>query len=228
MKKKYITGLLLFITVFSFMSCDKEDSSQQITNSNVQALDADTLFFNNETEFRDFLFANSLAKKYNITSPKYSFDCAILPSSSLYPEQHSDDYLHEENFIGKPYVILFDHIITRKHLNIFFPTYYSENPQAPHNLNFCNVNDYVTNRSTGQVACFTNSFNWFDERGENMLNFNKKLWLLWGFNNGNITLGITRIHIPTGMDFTFKEYFPAHRELTLSFAGIANTYGYLK
>ncbi|HOZ85504.1 MAG TPA: hypothetical protein PK191_08435 [Niabella sp.] len=228
MKNLHLSIVLVYLTVL-FFSCKKEHTNAEENEiAEVQSQDADTLYFTNETQFRDFLVTHNLAENYAITPPKYSFDCTNLPASTSYPDMHSDDYLNEEDFIGKPFVILFDHIITRKHLNIFFPTYYEENPQAPHNLNFCNVYDYVTNRATGQVACFINSFNWFDERGENMLNFNKKLWLLWGYSNGNITFGITRIHKPTGVDLTFKEYFPDHSELTLSFSGIESKYGYLK
>lgn len=228
MKTIYCTILLLPICISIFTSCKKDAVQQAPANQAIQKKDADTLFFKNETEFRDFLHYHGMAKKYEIVPPKYTNNCAVIPAASIYPSQQQDDYLNEDRFIGMPFISLFDHITTRKHIVVFFPTYYSANPSAPQNLNFCGVNEYVTNPQTGQVVCFINTFNWFDERGENLFNMNKKLWLLWGFNNATVTLGITKVHTPTGTDYTFKTYLPAHNDLTLTFAGIADKYGYLK
>jgi hypothetical protein len=197
-------------------------------NQVIQSLTADSLFFHNEAQLHDFLVAHHLAKDYQITLPKMYSDCTQLPDDAIYPGMESDDYLHEERFTGKPFIVLYNHIITRKHLVNFFPTYYKNNPGAPHNLDFCGVNDYITNPKTGQVACFIDSFNWMDENGENIFNTNKKLWLLWGFNDTTVIFPTTRIHTPTGLDYSFDAYFPGHDDLMVSFDSISTVYNYLK
>ena len=225
-------NLFLFYSAILFAiisSCSKKDTTIEDPASQVQPLNADTLFFSNETGFRDFLFHYGLSKKYTIAPPKYSNNCSVIPTPSIYPSQLQDDYLNESRFTSKPFICLYDHIITRKHIVVFFPTYYTANPGAPQNLNFCDVNEYIHHPQTGQVVCFKNTFNWFDENGENIFNLNKKLWLLWGYNNTNVTFpNATRIHIPTGVDYTFKAYFPAHSDISLTFNAIADTYGHLK
>ena len=80
-----LAGMVFFLSVF-FISCSKE-SVQQPAEPTVQPIDADTLFFNNETQFRDFLYAHNLAKKYTIVPPKFNNNCAVLPAASIYPSQ---------------------------------------------------------------------------------------------------------------------------------------------
>jgi hypothetical protein len=224
---KSLAKFLVLFVIVPLFSCEKEPTTP-IDEPQIQSLDADTLFFKDEKQFHDFLFAHHLAADYSIAPPKVIHDCSILPDANTYPSQQSNDYLHEDRFTGMPFIVLFDHIATRKHINIFFPAYYDDHPGVPHDLNLCGVNEYITNPQTGQVVCFYDSFNWRDENGENIFNTNKKLWLLWGFHTGNVTFGVARIQTSTGIDFTFKDNFPEHKSLTVSFDSIAETYNHLK
>lgn len=54
------------------------------------------------------------------------------------------------------------------------------------------------------------------------------MWLLWSYNDAVVKFGIEIVHVPTGVDYTFKEYYPAHKELDLTLSDIAIKYGHLK
>lgn len=217
-------------------SCQKQNALNEITvlpndqelddRAAIPAIDSDTLVFTSEKQFRKFLVYHDLAY-YTVAVPVVNENCNLLPSPSLYPAQLPDDYLHEDRFTGLPFISIFDHIITRKNLNIFFPTYYDHYGYTD-TLTFCDVRDCITHPITGQVVCFENTFNWKDENGQNIFNINKKLWLLWGFNFGVVSFDISRIHLPTGIDYTFVDFFPAHTEVKLNFNGMDEVYGYLK
>ncbi|MBK7740090.1 MAG: hypothetical protein IPI42_05885 [Saprospiraceae bacterium] len=226
--KRCLLFTCLIVGFLFFNACNKEDINTNTGSWSGQALNADTLYFDNETQFRDFLFHYGLSRKYEIIPPKYHFSCTVVPLPNNYPEQMRDDYLNEDRFVGKPFINLFDHIATRKYINIFFPTYYENNPGTTKVLNFCDVNEYITNLATGQVVCFKDVFNWYDENGENIFNANKKVWLLWSYNDAVVKFGIEIVHVPTGVDYTFKEYYPAHNELDLTLSDIAIKYGHLK
>ncbi|MBC8172517.1 MAG: T9SS type A sorting domain-containing protein [Chitinophagales bacterium] len=180
-----------------------------------QPLDADTLIFANETEFRDFLRYYEL-KDYDLLEPLPVSDCSVLPDYHIYPGQVYNDYLHEERFAGLPFVYIFDHIGTKKLLNVELPLL--EDP----NVNLCSVNIAVTHPSSGQVALFGDVFNWIDENGANIFNLNKKMYFLWGFDDGEQTFVISILQDSTDYDFTFYDFFPERgTSRELKFDGIS-------
>lgn len=187
-----------------------------VNSQTIQPLDADTLSFYNETQFRDFLRYYGL-KDYDIISASLTSDCSTQPSDlSTYPAEGSDDYLHEEIFEGKQCVYILDHIITRKLWTILLPTL--GDPDA----DLCSVRIWITNLSTGQVVMFDDVFNWLDENGKNIFNLNKKMYFLYGFNAGQRQFKSSQIQLTTGYDFTFPDLYPeTHDIIRLRFDGIS-------
>lgn len=188
----------------------------------IQPLNADTLVFYNETEFRDFLKHYKIAD-YEIIAPKYTFDCSVVPDSRLYPAQGrgNDDALNQDKFNGLPNMSIRDHIGTRKMIVVFIPSL--NDPDA----DFCNVTEWYTNPLTGQVAEFHNVYTWWDYRGEQMFNVNLKLWLLWGFDEKVYSFVIDGVHEATGYDYTFTDLFPEHETMELAFQRMREYYGIL-
>lgn len=169
----------------------------------IQPLDADTLFFYNEIEFHDFLEYYGL-KYYTVLPPVAEFDCTESGTVPLYDgPKYAYDYLHEDIFFDFPFTILVDHYGTRKIVETLMPSL--GDPDA----NLCNVNLYVTNPETGQVAVFYDEYNWIDENGRNIFNANKKMYWLWGFDAGTITFPIEAIQEGTDYDFTFPDIIPS-------------------
>ncbi len=179
----------------------------------VQALTADTLRFASEAQFEAFLRTHG-KRSYPVQSGT-GRPCNALPDVSLDPAQTNQDYLDEPRFNGLPHVVLFDHIVTRKMLNVFLPSLNDAR------ADFCAVQLGMTHPVTGQVVIFEDIFNWIDERGAGMFNLNKKLHFLWGFETGTATFEITHVHRPTGYDYTFVNDFPGHATMTLRFGGVA-------
>lgn len=143
-----------------------------------------------------------------IASVNEKIECGKI-SPRGYPKQLPDDYLYEERFDGLKHVVIFDHIVTRKMLNVFIPTL--NNPDA----DLCGVKIIVTNPHTGQVAVFYDVFNWIDRSGKQIFNMNKELHALWGFSGTKEKLPVKLYHVPTGTDYSFN-----HTEMTLIFKGL--------
>ncbi|MBC8047020.1 MAG: hypothetical protein H7Y00_09515 [Fimbriimonadaceae bacterium] len=141
---------------------------------------------------------------------KYALPDSIIPcdkiTTRMYPDQQKDDYLHEERFEGMYHVVLFDHIVTRKMLNVFLKTL--DDPNA----NLCGVQLILTNPNTGQVVVFNDIFNWVNNNGKQIFNVNRELKNLWNFSGGAVAFPVKLIHTPTGRDYTF-----GHSELRLVF-----------
>lgn len=134
--KRCLLFTCLIVGFLFFNACNKEDINTNTGSWSGQALNADTLYFDNETQFRDFLFHYGLSRKYEIIPPKYHFSCTVVPLPNNYPEQMRDDYLNEDRFVGKPFINLFDHIATRKYINIFFRLITKTIPAQPRSLIF--------------------------------------------------------------------------------------------
>lgn len=135
-----------------------------------------------------------------VYSPAKLSDASIACSNitpRTYPEQHPDDYLHEERFEGMDHVVLFDHIATRKILNVLIPTI--KNPDA----NLCGVDLQLTNPETGQVVIFYDIFNWVNKNGKGIFNTNKEVYNIWKFDVPKMNLPVKMTHIPTGSDYAF-------------------------
>jgi hypothetical protein len=167
----------------------------------IQPVDADTLHFYDEYQFRDFLVYHNL-KQYSIKPQVDFYDCSVNPGTTIYTDQHEDDFLHEERFIGKPLVFIVDHNGTRKIYHILIPS------TGDTTITTCDVQLTLTNPVTGQVVVFDDIYNWIDENGRNIFNMNKKMYFLWGFDSGNVDFPAEMLQLPTGIDFTFPDYFP--------------------
>ncbi|MFN0274950.1 MAG: hypothetical protein ACKVPJ_04340 [Chitinophagales bacterium] len=124
----------------------------------------------------------------------------------MYPAQQNDDYLHEERFDSVYHVVIFDHIATRKMLNVFIPSL--NDPNA----NLCGVNLNLKNPVTGQVVVFHDVFNWMNNKQKQIFNTNREVHNLWGFSSGVKAFPVKLYHVPTGKDFTF-----GHSELKIYF-----------
>lgn len=137
----------------------------------------------------------------------------IPPCNALqadwYPSQHEDDYLHEGRFRGLYHVAIFDHIITRKMLNIFLPEL--NNPDA----DLCGVRLTLVNPSTGQVAVFYDIFNWVNDDTMQIFNLNQELHNIWGYDSGVILFPVHLIHLPDMVDYTFD-----HQYASIHFDGL--------
>jgi hypothetical protein len=144
---------------------------------------------------------------------KYPLPDNIIPcdkvKARMYPAQQNDDYLHEERFDSIYHVVIFDHIATRKMLNVFIPTL--NDPQA----NLCGVNLYLTNPESGQVVVFHDIFNWMNNKQKQIFNTNREIYNLWGFSSGVKELPVKLIHVPTGNDFSF-----GHTQMKLYFRNL--------
>jgi len=208
----------------------------------VQALDADTLIFNNEIEFRDFLHHYNLAD-YEVFPPKFDVQTdveAALPyvtmtnnaghrvrciSPDYYdvginPTLH---YLNDSLFAGKRCVIIFDHSGLAKSDREYRPEFCPD-------LKYRNCNLYITSPWTGQVAVFKNIFYWSDRNGNGVFNTNLKAWLLWGANKPEQTYSFN-IDIwdkETGCDVTYKANVPGHVTAELRFYKMQSAYGFLR
>lgn len=127
-------------------------------------------------------------------------------NKSIYPSQNHDDYLHEERFSSLYHVVIFDHIVTRKMLNIFLPTLNDSS------ANLCGVRLFLENPDTHQVVVFSDIFNWMDDHGHQIFNTNRELSNLWGYSGSTVVFPVKMIHVPTGTDYTF-----GHQGLSLHF-----------
>lgn len=123
-----------------------------------------------------------------------------------YPNQLPDDYLHEERFTGLEHVVIFDHIATRKMVNVFLPTL--DNPDA----NLCGVDLWVKNPQTGQTHRYKDIFNWEGNGG--IFNLNEELSALWGFHSsdGVVSFPCHLKHMPTGLSYDFE-----HEDIAVKF-----------
>ncbi|MFN0276249.1 MAG: MopE-related protein [Chitinophagales bacterium] len=201
------------VSPFLLVLPDSTNSAEDSLNAIIQDIDADTLRFDNEIEFRDFLRHYGL-KNYTVLPPQIINDCTYNPPVSIYPVQVNDDFLNEWRFEGLPFILIFDHIATRKVFNLFLPRLNDPN------VNVCNVNMWLTHPVTGQVAQFNDVFNWQDENGKNIFSVNKKVSFLWQIESGVWSFPIDFVQDSTGYDFTFEAYYPGHDDADLSFNGI--------
>lgn len=97
------------------------------------------------------------------------------------------------------------------------------------------VNESITNPFTGQTVMFYDIYNWSNLFGYRYYNLNKLLYQVWPdmSNHKNVTFSLNTVHQETGCDFTFREWFPGHNSMTLSFQGqrygekvsVADVYG---
>jgi hypothetical protein len=203
-----------FLVIITLQAGNAVAQSSSTLPEGMQALNADSLFFNDEYEFRDFCRYHGL-KDYDIKPQVDFYDCTINPGTQIYTDQHDDDFLHEERFEGKPLVFIVDHNGTRKIYNILIPSL------GDTTITTCDVDLYTTNPVTGQVAGFKDIYNWIDENGKNIFNMNKKIYFLWGFTDDNRDFPTDMIQTTTGIDFTFPNYFPEDAEaITLIFKDI--------
>lgn len=178
--------------------------------NDIQPLDAEELVFENGYEFQRFLEFHDLKNFDNIQyRSEDPSPCSPLPSPIGYPSQQNDDYLHEERFEGMYHIVLFDHIVTRKMINIIIPE--TENPY----VDFCNINLKLKNTSTGQKVTFKNVYNWVDENGNFIFNTNKNVYYLWGFETGTVNFPVLQIHEATGQNLNY-----GHDTMALKFTGI--------
>lgn len=163
------------------------DSSQTETSANFNFEETSDLNIHNEKEFQTAI-GNSdfVAKDYDFEVP-----CAEQKSTGL-PDQNGDDYLHEERFEGMEHIVLFDHIVTRKMINVIIPE--AENPA----VNLCNINLTLINPETDESVTFYDIYNWVDDEGKPIFNTNKKVYQLWGFSEGKMEMPVDQIHAPTG------------------------------
>lgn len=135
-------------------------------------------------------------------------DCEKLTPRG-YPKQEPDDYLHEERFDGMQHIVIFDHIVTRKMLNVFLPQL--NDPDA----DLCGVQLILTNPYTQQVVVFYDIFNWINKNGVQIFNANRELADLWGFTGSKETMLVKMVHVPTGTDYGF-----GHSQIILKFTGL--------
>ncbi|MFN0274613.1 MAG: MopE-related protein [Chitinophagales bacterium] len=189
------------ITAFFIIFLNLQSSVNGQSAPSIQPIDADTLLFNDEYEFRDFLKYHNL-KNYTIKPQVDFYDCNVNPGTQIYTGQHDDDFLHEERFIGKPLVFIVDHNGTRKIYNILIPSL------GDTTITTCDVDLLTMNPATGQVAWFKDIYNWIDENGRNIFSLNKKIYFLWGYSSENHDFPTDMIQTTTGIDFTFPDYFP--------------------
>ena len=178
----------------------------------IQSITDDTLYFHDEQEFHDFLEFNEL-KFYDIAEPAVSFNCEEGSTVPLYTFQDASDYLHEELFVGMNFSVTIDHLITTKVFNVLMPTF--GDPEAT----ICSVNLTIHHPVSGQVAIFYDIYNWIDENGQNIFNFNKKMYFLWGYSAGKVSFDRELIQEETGYDFTFPSDMTSH-PIKLNFDGI--------
>ena len=195
---------LIFVLTFILLSSKNLKAIQSITD--------DTLYFHDEQEFHDFLEFNGL-KFYDIVEPAVSFNCEEGSTVPLYTFQDPSDYLHEELFVGMNFSVIIDHLITTKVFNVLMPTI--GDPDAT----VCSVNLTIHHPDSDQVAIFYDIYNWIDENGQNIFNFNKKMYFLWGFNSGKIDFDRELIQEVTGYDFTFPTDMTSH-PINLNFDSI--------
>lgn len=189
------------IRLFMFLSAQTVLLPLLAQTDVIQPVDADTLHFTDEYQFRDFLVYHDL-KHYSIKPQVDFYDCTVNPGTTIYTDQHDDDFLHEERFIGKPLIFIVDHNGTRKIYHILIPS------TGDTTLTTCDVQLTLTNPVTGQVVVFDDVYNWIDENGRNIFNMNKKMYFLWGFDSGNVDFPAEMLQLTTGVDFTFPDYFP--------------------
>lgn len=213
-----------------------------------QKLDADTLIFNNETEFRDFLFHYNLASNYEVKPQKFDASIAIedaipfvqmknnagvmewVPDPNYFriyrngaEVSSSSGYLNEELFAGKRFVLIFDHSGIVKTYREFY-------------LKYCPDGDWLTtdvelyNVEKKQRVIFKNGITWSDRNGENIMNNNLKAWQLWGKDlpEKNYDFIPNLPDSTSGCDLSFKEFNPGHETATLRFMSMSLMYGYLR
>lgn len=232
--KKIILALCFFIA-----SCDtstnivdtkaEEMLDLGVTTSElkaIQPLDADTLVFKNERQLRSFLYYHNLSTWYPIlarTFTPYQDYYTVVPSNGYYNVgvESNQHYLNEPLFAGKYYVSFKDHSHTWKLNDKMIDVYCPEG-----DMSF--VTEWITNPYTGQVVEFQDIYNWSDRNGQNIFNENLKLWQLWEFEPEVVSFQIDAIHLASGCDYTFVDYFPGHESLELNFNFMSETYGYLK
>lgn len=214
-----------------------------------QPLDADTLLFNNEIEFRDFLFHYGLSTNYDVLPAKFNpeerFEDVVpfkymtnkaghlvwCPDPNYYKIYDGNGaeifenlgYLHEEGFAGKRYVAIFDHSGLAKSYREFYT-------EQCHQGDWRTVDIIIVNPLTNQTAIFKKGFVWADRNGEQIFNNNLKTWLLWGKDAPEATYDF-RHFLPdstSGCDFTFREVNPEHDVTQLRWKEMNATYGYLR
>lgn len=137
---------------------------------------------------------------------------SIVPCNAvtkqMYPAEQRDDYLHEERFDSLYHVVIFDHIVTRKFLNILLPGL--QNSKAE----LCNVTLTLQHPATKQVVVFYDIFNWMNNEGEQIFNTNREVHNLWGISGAVVVFPVKLYHSPSGSDYTF-----GHTELKLRMNG---------
>ncbi len=134
-----------------------------------------------------------------------------------YPEQEFDDYLNEWKFADTYHNVIFDHIVTRKMLNIFIPEI-NDSLRAvgiTDTLTLCYVNIEIQHPVTGQVAVFHDIYNWVNDDLKPIFNLNMELHKLWGYKDAIIAFPINSTHMPTGRNMDFE-----HEYVTLNFNGL--------
>lgn len=235
MKLKVILSVILLIGFAIGCNIINFEEPQLIDGFNakvVQTIDADTLNFYNERQFRNFLRKYLLADYAVIPTtfiPNQAY-LSVVPNNGYYnvidPETGNflpsgEHYLREELFAGKYYVSFKDHNHTWKLFTVMIDSYCPEGDMN-------NVTEWITNPYTGQVVAFHNVYNWSDRNGQNIYNLNLKLWLLWDLPEEVVSFEIDATHAASGCDYTFVDAFPGHETMELRFMDMNSTYSILR
>ncbi len=199
----------VFYKLFHIRYCQKCD---QVTPpeppETVQALDADTLFFHNETELRDWCTYHGLGS-WTVQPPKFNYyeqmsdvvpyvwgkGCTMrqelgLGNDSMFFIPDANYYMVPEGCRGTSCIadnmqFLHEEMYSGKKYVSFRDHSHLQKEQREMSKCFCsegdlfNVRETVKNPFTGQVVVFYDIYRWSDRNGENIWNENLKLYTVW-------------------------------------------------
>ncbi|MFN0276743.1 MAG: hypothetical protein ACKVPJ_13435 [Chitinophagales bacterium] len=136
----------------------------------------------------------------------------------------NDDYLHDERFLNpdgslkcEDPVVEFDHQIYPKFEKTVIPDLAA---QTGITIDVDNINFYITNPNTGEVAVFVDIFNWCKNGKRYIFNTNKELAAIWPEFKGqrSVVFPVEMIDMETGISVSIL--FRDHKTMTLTMTGL--------
>lgn len=203
-----------------FIHSDTIPDTDTTVVGEIQELNADTLFFHNEIEFRDFLKYYNLAHYEVMPTQPNNCDCSQkFPITHYNPTKPEGEkaYLNEDWFVGYCNQNLKDHPEANKMQEVVIPS------TGVQMNNLCTINEAYTNPFTGQVALFFDTYNWSDRNGLLLFNCNLKVWLLWNLPQQVIDIPIDVYDVETKTKLMY-----GHDTWRASLIGMQEEYGYLR